>query len=111
MILAGGIIQLILPAKSPLPEHMNSVHLWIHNNLVNDPFVCFPSMHVSLATLPTLLLLDRIKEFNSKLLLFIVLILISLSTITLKEHYFVDMIAGFAMGYLFYKLFKFQAIK
>lgn len=110
MVITGGVIQLMIPAKSPLPAQMNFVHAWMHQHAADDPYVCFPSLHVALAVLPTLLLLDRAKELSTKILLVSALILICISTVVLKEHYFIDMISGIAMGYLFYKLFSSRRI-
>jgi membrane-associated phospholipid phosphatase len=110
MVITGGIIQLVIPAQSPLPAHINFIHAWMHQNAANDLYVCFPSMHVALAVLPTLLLLDKLKELSTKILLISALILICISTVVLKEHYFIDMISGLATGYLFYKLFNLTGV-
>jgi membrane-associated phospholipid phosphatase len=106
MIITGGIIQLVIPAESPLPHQMNSVHALMHNNISHDPYVCFPSMHVSLAALPTFLLLSQSRSFLIKSILVIALILVIISTLTLKEHYFIDAIAGLLMSFLFFRMFN-----
>ncbi|HVO75580.1 MAG TPA: phosphatase PAP2 family protein [Ignavibacteriaceae bacterium] len=106
MIISGGIIQLALPAKSPLPDQMGFVHKWIHQNISNDPYVCFPSMHVSLAALPTFLLIKKNKFSLIKIALIITLSLIFISTLILKEHFFIDAAAGLFLAYFFYILFS-----
>lgn len=106
MIVVGGIIQLMIPAKSPLPLEMGYIHKWIHNNFFHDPYVCFPSMHVALAALPTFLLLDKYKTIAVRIIIISFLLLICISTVTLKEHFIVDIVAGMLLASFFYLLFR-----
>lgn len=106
MIVVGGIIQLIIPAKSPMPEQMGYIHHWIHQNISHDPYVCFPSMHVALATIPSLLFFEKYKSALNRFILVMILLLIFMSTVTLKEHYFIDSVAGLFMAFFFYILFR-----
>jgi membrane-associated phospholipid phosphatase len=63
---------------------------------------CFPSFHVSLATLIGFTFLrTRPKVFRA---LVGPLILIALSTMTTKQHYFYDVLGGFLLGYLVYRI-------
>ena len=106
MIVVGGIIQLLIPAKSPLPQQMGYIHAWIHYNISHDPYVCFPSMHVSLAALPTFLLLYGYKSSFMIIILIVNLFVIFISTVTLKEHFFIDAVAGLLLAYFFFLLFR-----
>lgn len=59
---------------------------------VDPPTNCFPSLHVALATLASLAVWSERKVFGRFALLWAVLI--SLSTMTTKQHFFVDVIGG-----------------
>jgi membrane-associated phospholipid phosphatase len=70
---------------------------------LDQPYCCLPSMHVSMATLSALVVwkVDRIIGGITLVIAF----LIGLSTMFIKQHYFVDMIGGFAVASLGYWLF------
>lgn len=111
MIITAGIIQLILPAKSPLPEKMNIVHQWFHANVFDDQYVCFPSLHVALSVLPGGIYIRYFKSFFFKIVVVIIIISIFLSTISLKEHYFVDSVAGVILAIFFLMIFNYYHLK
>lgn len=106
MITTAGMIQLILPAQSPLPGSMNSVHRWVHSHLLNDPYVCFPSLHVALTALPAFVGMKYFKGFGFRSALCLVVLLISISTVTLKEHYVADTIAGGLYALIFFAFYN-----
>lgn len=58
---------------------------------------CFPSMHVSVATL-TALHLEDLTTLGGVTMLFPALI--ALSTVFTKQHYIVDTLAGFLLGWM-----------
>lgn len=69
---------------------------------LDTPCNAFPSLHVAITFLAGY---GFIKE-QKKLLPFFMLwaILISVSTLTVKQHYFLDVMGGFIMSLIFYKL-------
>lgn len=62
----------------------------------------FPSMHTSVATLTSLHLLNTFGP-----LIFLFPVLIALSCLFTKQHYFVDLPAGALLGLFVFQIFKF----
>jgi membrane-associated phospholipid phosphatase len=63
---------------------------------LDEPFNCFPSLHVSLTVLALLL---WIYEFPNRVILLSTLaILIVISTLFVKQHYVLDVVSGIALG-------------
>ena len=70
---------------------------------MDSPTNCFPSHHVSSCFL---LSFSFLHESRRKFILFFIwTILIAISTITTKQHYFADVISGFLTALLFYYVF------
>ncbi len=63
---------------------------------IDSPANCFPSLHVSLACLAATGVLSERKKISA--LVIIWALLITLSTMTTKQHYFVDIIGGLAVA-------------
>ncbi len=102
MILIGAATQLMFPARSPWPPTPVPFQNFMHMRVSYDPFVCFPSMHVALSVLPACLTSrsfhSRAVQAASSLAAF----MISLSAVTLKEHYLIDTISGAFLGFAAY---------
>jgi membrane-associated phospholipid phosphatase len=62
----------------------------------------FPSMHTSVATLTSLHLVNTVGP-----LIFLFPVLIALSCLFTKQHYFVDLPAGALLGLFVFQVFKF----
>jgi membrane-associated phospholipid phosphatase len=65
---------------------------------------CFPSMHVSVATLTALHLLDNASQLG--LWVFSFPVLIALSSLYTKRHYFLDLIPGALLGWGVFEIYK-----
>lgn len=82
----------------------------LHFIYINDHgFNVFPSMHVANTVLVALIFL----EYNKKLGIFfsILALLISMSTLFIKQHYFYDVIAGFIEAlFIYITIFKSKEI-
>lgn len=71
---------------------------------VDTPGNCIPSMHVGSVYISTFLFID---EQRKKLpFYFLWASLISFSTLTTKQHYFADVVAGFALAALLWVIFN-----
>ncbi len=60
---------------------------------------CFPSLHVALAWIAAIAVLNERKSFGFVVCFWAMLI--TLSTMTTKQHYFIDVIAGLVLAALF----------
>ena len=65
---------------------------------------CFPSMHVSVAMLTALHILNNRPQLS--LLVFLFPILIALSSLYTKRHYFLDIIPGALLGWVVFEIYK-----
>lgn len=106
MIILGASIQIIIPGKAPWPEKMTDVQQLLHNMFAPRPYAVLPSMHVSLAVLPTLIGLSSLKSNELKIFSIVSASLITISTLTLKEHHFLDALAGLVLGIIFYSYWR-----
>ncbi len=100
-------IFLIFPVtiKRPViinPENFFEWWVWV-NYTIDRPTTLFPSMHVSNAILSALSIFRWSKKIGYPALIFS--IMICLSTLTVKQHFIVDVIAGFILALSAYWLF------
>jgi membrane-associated phospholipid phosphatase len=102
MILAGAITQLLIPGRAPWSENAAAFQKAFRGFLGLRPYACFPSMHVALSVFPALLSLSFSKSAGLKILCIVCAVLIGISTLTFKEHYILDVIAGSALAIIFY---------
>jgi len=90
----------------PLPANLDPVTLAVFTALrrADSPSNCFPSFHVGSVFLACFILSN---ESRRKFLFFLVwATAISLSTLTAKQHYFVDVVSGFSLAIIFYFVFR-----
>lgn len=77
---------------------------WLYQIMwsIDQPKNCFPSLHVGIAFLTALL----VNQYSRKLggMFWIWALLISISTLTTKQHYFVDVLGGIGSGTFVYLL-------
>ena len=90
----------------PSPANLSPVTCLVFTALrrADSPANCLPSFHVGSVYLSCFLLSN---EGRRKFLFFLVWgTAISLSTLTVKQHYFVDVVAGFGLAVIFYYVFR-----
>jgi membrane-associated phospholipid phosphatase len=102
MIVAGAVIQLLVPGRAPWSENLAAFQKAFHGSLGLKPYACLPSMHVALSVFPALLSLSFSKSAGLKLFSIGCAVLIAISTLTFKEHYILDVVAGAALAFIFY---------
>jgi len=106
VIFFSSIIYLIYPVKTIRPDiegngFFLSIVALVYS--VAKPYNLFPSLHVSLSTLSALVSFKYNKRIGY--VLFVLLFFISISTLFVKQHYFIDIIAALALGFFSYYLF------
>jgi membrane-associated phospholipid phosphatase len=108
MILAGAILQLLFPGKAPWSDQLAAFQKAFHASLGLKPYACLPSMHVALSVFPALLSLHVWKSAAPKIIYVASAILITISTVTFKEHYLLDAVAGALLAAVFYWLWRWR---
>lgn len=111
LIFISSVVYIMYPVKIIRPEiikegiFLNMVK-WMYNT--DKPYNLFPSLHVSLSALSSLVCL----KYNKKIgyFLIVLLFLISLSTLFVKQHYLVDIIFAVILAFFSYYLFLFKKI-
>ncbi|MFH1222784.1 MAG: phosphatase PAP2 family protein [Pseudomonadota bacterium] len=102
-LITAMLIFFVLPTTYPRPMvEYNGISGWLLKFLhsADTPGNACPSVHVAVTFIAAF---GFIKEQRRKLWFFILwAAAISLSTLTVKQHYVVDVIAGFLMAVIFY---------
>jgi membrane-associated phospholipid phosphatase len=90
--------------RSNWPLELNSISSYILHfvRLVDSPHNCFPSAHISVCFLGVFFIRRLKKELFAIFLIWA--ILISISTLTTKQHYFLDIIGGIFVAALSYSI-------
>ena len=79
---------------------------FVWREYLENPTNCFPSLHVASSLFCGLLYLkEGLKKFS---IFFPWSVVVCLSTLTTKQHYLVDVIAGAALAVSFYFIFSYQ---
>ncbi len=104
MIVTGAIIQLLIPGRAPWSENLAVFQKAFHGSLGLKPYACLPSMHVALSMFPAFLSLSFSKSAGLRLFSIGCAVLIAISTLTFKEHYILDVVAGAALASIFYSV-------
>ena len=111
VIFVSSVVYLIYPVKTIRPEiNGEGIFLYMVNLVygIAKPYNLFPSLHVALSTLSTLVCLKHNKIIGHVLI--VLLFLISLSTLFVKQHYLVDIIFAIFLAFLAYHLFLFKKV-
>lgn len=98
MTLAGALIQVLVPARAPWPAVPAAAQQVVHEWALVLPYANLPSMHVAYCVLAAAFIATRT---HSRMLAggaWLVALLVSLATVTLKEHFFLDAVAGVLMA-------------
>ena len=97
----------------PLPESLNTFTYksFYFFRLLDRPTNCLPSLHVASTYLTSFIFLNEQKEKFKYF--FIWATLIAISTLTTKQHYFIDVVAGFftaiVIYFIFYRLVPYRS--
>lgn len=111
MILLGAATQVLLPARAPWPAAPMAIQRWTHSWSVMQPYACLPSMHVTLTAYPCCVALSVLRTRWVKTLSVVGALLIAISTLTLKEHYVLDTLAGLVLAFLSFTWWRYAVAR
>lgn len=104
MYFMGFLTFIVFPVKMVRPELIGDGYsLWLLRKIYNadNGYNCFPSMHVANAYLASFFSFKFNKPYGS--VVYIIAFLITISTLFIKQHYIVDLIAGILLAYFVYR--------
>lgn len=94
MLLVGAGVQLLIPARAPWPASPAPIQELYHTSGLVLPYANLPSMHVAFATLTAAMLATVVLSRGWRLAATSAALLITVGTLTLKEHFVLDAVAG-----------------
>lgn len=94
----ASLIKVIYPKKRPTGQTYSTI-------LEKIDAGSFPSIHASRITLAYLTIFSNTNSTGIKIAVLSVIILVILSRILLKKHYWIDVIGGFILGLTIWVLF------
>ncbi len=106
IIVITNILFLLLPGEIIRPQiNVYGIFFFILDLIykIDNPVNLFPSLHSSLSLL-SFLIISRFKK-NLRIIIFIVFISTTLSTLFIKQHYLLDILAGLFFGLTAYKIY------
>ncbi len=112
IIAVSGLFFILWPTvypRPPLPVGTDNASRILYGFLaaIDRPQNCFPSLHVAVSLFAVFILWRQSRRFG--LFLLVLSILGIISTLTLKQHYFIDVLGGFAVASLFYLIFFYDS--
>ena len=100
-------IFILMPAKYPRPPVVTQEEfLWwgtALNYLLDKPVNCFPSLHVGNAFIASMIAFHYRPRVG--VIAWLLALLISVSTLTMKQHFAVDIAMGFAVAFVVYRFY------
>lgn len=108
MTISLGIIFLLFPTIYPrpvLPTDISPFTEYVYRffTAIDTARNCFPSEHVAGVLLVSFILLRRNRAMGAFFLIWSVFI--AISTLTVKQHYVLDLVGGVAVAVIFYYFF------
>jgi membrane-associated phospholipid phosphatase len=108
IILFLSLVFLFYPTTYPRPDlppgtAPSSRLLYDFLTKLDTPKNCFPSLHVTMSVFVAFILRRRNRRLGALFLIWACAIMIS--TLTLKQHYLLDVVAGIFLAVIFYYLF------
>ena len=96
--LIGGAVQLLYPVAAPWTEGTHAMQTRMHESSFTRPYACLPSMHVAYSVITGFIGAIAVRSKGLKWFHILLAAAITVSTLTLKEHYIADAVAGTLLG-------------
>lgn len=96
--LIGGAVQLLYPVAAPWTEGTHAMQTRMHESSFTRPYACLPSMHVAYSVITGCMGAIAVRSAGLRWFHILLAAAITLSTLTLKEHYIADAVAGTLLG-------------
>ncbi|MCK4589818.1 MAG: phosphatase PAP2 family protein [Nanoarchaeota archaeon] len=99
LLLASAVVFLVFPVRVIRPEMVSGgLVSWLVNTFysMDLPYNAFPSIHASYTFLVGFFSFKYLKELG--LIIYLMAIFIIISTLTFKQHYFLDAAAGILLA-------------
>jgi membrane-associated phospholipid phosphatase len=96
--LIGGAVQLLYPVAAPWTSEAHAMQTRMHESAFTRPYACLPSMHVAYSVITGFMGAMIARSFGLRWFHILLAAAIAVSTLTLKEHYVMDAVAGIALG-------------
>lgn len=96
--LVGAATQVLVPSEAPWPSEPAAIQARYHDSLLVLPFANLPSMHVTYVVMTTGFLLAVSSRPWVRGLAVVIALGVVVSTVTLKEHFVLDAVAGLLLS-------------
>ena len=94
----GGAVQLLYPVAAPWTSEAHAMQTRMHESTFTRPYACLPSMHVAYSVITGFMGAMIARSAGLRWFHILLAAGIAVSTLTLKEHYVADAVAGIALG-------------
>ena len=94
----GGAIQLLYPVAAPWTSEAHAMQIRMHDSAFTRPYACLPSMHVAYSVITGFMGAMIVRSAGLRWFHILLPLAIAVSTLTLKEHYAADAVAGILLG-------------
>ena len=94
----GGAIQLLYPVAAPWTSEAHAMQTRMHESAFTRPYACLPSMHVAYSVITGFMGAMIARSVGLRWFHILLAAGIAVSTLTLKEHYVADAVAGILLG-------------
>ena len=96
--LIGGAVQLLYPVAAPWTSEAHAMQTRMHESAFTRPYACLPSMHVAYSVITGFMGAMIARSLGLRWFHILLAAAIAVSTLTLKEHYVADAVAGILLG-------------
>ncbi len=94
----GGAVQLLYPVAAPWTSEAHAMQTRMHDSAFTRPYACLPSMHVAYSVITGFMGAMIARSAGLRWFHILLAAGVAVSTLTLKEHYVADAVAGIALG-------------